>query len=89
MPKMTSRNEKDRGRSKLFVPDGSAETDRLIEETQQLLVNTKIFLERLQESEDATRKYVENLRETLENDLRRLKRKRSDEGPSGTDDVEH
>lgn len=74
MPNMTARNEKDRDRSKVFAPGGSPKADRLIEETEQLLTNTRRFLEHLQAGEDATRKYVEGLKETLENDLRRLER---------------
>ena len=78
MPSMTSSNEKDRDRSKVFEHGGSPKTDRLIEETERLLINTRIFLEHLEQSEEATRRYVEGLKTTLENDLRRLERDRRD-----------
>ncbi len=74
MPRMTTSNKNDPDRSGLFAPEGSPKKDRLIEETEQLLVNTRKFLEHLQAGEEDTRRYVEGLKETLENDLRRLER---------------
>ena len=76
MPRMSTSNENDRRRTKLFTPKSNPQTDRLIEETEQLLINTRRFLEHLQAGEEATRKYVEGLKTTLENDLRRLERDR-------------
>ena len=76
MPSMTSSNEKDRGRSRRFGPGGGPESDQLVEETERLLANTRAFLDSLEQGEEATRKYVEEVKESLENDLRRLKRDR-------------
>jgi 5-bromo-4-chloroindolyl phosphate hydrolysis protein len=60
----------------LFAPDGSPKIDRLIEDTERAIANTRSFLEKIHESEDETRKYLETLTNSLENDLRRLERDR-------------
>jgi hypothetical protein len=73
---MTSNNEKDRGSSQRFAPGGGPEGDQLVEETERLLANTRAFLDSLEQGEEATRKYVEEVKESFENDLRRLKRDR-------------
>lgn len=60
----------------LFAPDGSPRADRLIEETEHAIRNTRAFLEKIQKGEEATRRYVENITAHLESDLRRLERER-------------
>ena len=64
----------------VFAPDGSPQIDRMIEDTEQAIANTRSFLDKLHDSEAATRQYVENLTSTLENDLRRLERDRRERG---------
>ena len=78
MPNMSTQSRKHRELQGRFAPDGSPQNDRLIKETEELLINTSKFLEHLQASEEDTRKYVEELKENLENDLRRLRRDRRD-----------
>ena len=60
----------------VFSPDGSPKIDRLIEETERAITNTRSFLEKLHENEEKTREYVQTLTNSLENDLRRLARDR-------------
>ena len=60
----------------VFTPDGSPKFERLIEETERAIANTRSFLDKLHESEEKTRLYVETLTSSLENDLRRLERDR-------------
>ncbi len=51
------------------MPDLDAE--RLLEEAERALKHTSSFLEHLHESDAATRRYIEQVKEKLENDLRR------------------
>ena len=60
----------------VFTPDGSLGIDSLIEETERAIINTRSFLDKLHDSEEKTRHYVETLKSSLENDLRRLERDR-------------
>jgi hypothetical protein len=62
----------------VFIPDRDKWVDRLIEETEFQITNTRAFLERIHDSEEKTRKYIEELTNHLENDLRRLERERSE-----------
>lgn len=45
----------------------------MVEDTEHLLTNTKRFLDGLASDDEYSRRYVENLKETLENELRRQK----------------
>ena len=56
--------------------DQRLETERMIEETRRMLENTCAFLKCIREGEDAANQYVQQLKGTLENDLRRLERDR-------------
>ena len=76
---MSTENQTDNDRMGLFAPDGSPKIDRLIEDTERAIANTRSFLEKLHENEEKTRKYVETLTNSLENDLRRLVRDRREE----------
>ena len=73
---MSTENHQNKGRMRLIVPDRSESVDRLIEEAERQIANTKLFLERLNQGEEKTRRYVEELRATFENDLRRFRRSR-------------
>ena len=60
----------------MFEKGDRLEIERLIEETRQMLENTRAFLEHIRESEEASSRYVQELKAKLENDLRRLERSR-------------
>ena len=51
-----------------------------------MLKNTRAFLARIREGEEATGRYIEQLKETLENDLRRLERKLEPPGAEELDE---
>ena len=73
----TENNQTDNG-MRLFVSGRSQDRDRLIKATEQQLNNTKLFLERLHQGEEKSRRYVEKVKATFENDLRRFRRNRSE-----------
>ena len=73
---MSTENHQNQDRMRLFTPDRSEGLDRLIEETEQQIANTRLFLERLNHSEERTRRYVDELKASFENDLRRFQRDR-------------
>ena len=73
---MSTENHSDKERMGVFTPDGSPKIERLIEETERAITNTRSFLDKLHESEEKTREYVQTLTASLENDLRRLERDR-------------
>lgn len=73
---MSNENQNDQDKMGVFTPNGSPQIERLIEETERAITNTRSFLEKLHDSEDKTRQYVETLTASLENDLRRLERDR-------------
>ncbi len=73
---MSTENNSDKERMGVFTPDGSPKIERLIEETERAISNTRSFLDKLHESEEKTRQYVQTLTNSLENDLRRLERDR-------------
>ena len=50
--------------------------DNLIEETERAVVNTRDFLEKIHRSDADNKRYVEQVRDSLEGTLRNLKRKR-------------
>ena len=54
----------------------SQEIDDLIEETEWSIANTRRFLEQMHLSEIESQRYVEQIRDTFEGNLRSLKRKR-------------
>ena len=62
----------------LFVPDGSPETERQIEETKVLVRDTRALLDHIADGEDKTRHHIEELKRSLDEDLRRLKGERRD-----------
>jgi hypothetical protein len=76
---MSTQNHQNRDRMRLFVPDRSKDMDRLIEETERQIANTKTFLDHLHQGEEKTRQYVEEVKATFENDLRRFERNREKE----------
>ena len=73
---MLPENQQNKDRMRQFAPRRSGSIDNLIDETEQQIANTKLFLERLQQGEEETRRYIEELKSSLENDLRRLERTR-------------
>lgn len=60
----------------VFTPERSPQIEQLIEETELAITNTRSFLDKLYDGEEKTRHYIENLKSSLENDLRRLERDR-------------
>ena len=56
------------------------DTEGVIEERRRMLDHTRSFLECIGEGDDAGRRYIDELRATLENDLRRLERDRLERG---------
>ena len=58
-------------------PKKDAEADRLIDETRRMAANTRTFLDRLVVGEAESRRYIEELNASLENELRRLENSRN------------
>lgn len=61
--------------------------DRLIHETDEMIRNTRRFLDGLRESNEQAQAYVRQIKDSLERDVDRLRRKRdaadaADEPPS-------
>jgi len=79
---MSSQNKKDQQRMGVLVPDGSPDTERQIEETQALLRDTRALLDKITHGNDKTRRHIEELKESLEDDLRRLESERDGRGES-------
>ena len=75
---MSTENHQNKDRMRLFAPDRGQHVDRLIEETERQITNTKLFLDRLHQGEEKTRRYVEEVKTTFENDLRRFQRSRGE-----------
>ncbi len=75
---MTRENIKDRYRMRLLTPRRSPEIDNLVEETKERLENARAFLDRIEDGQERTRRYLEEFAATLENDLRRLEKNRDD-----------
>jgi hypothetical protein len=73
---MSTENHQNKHLMRLFAPERSEEMDHLIEETERQIANTRRFLEHLQQGEEKTRHYVEEVKATFENDLRRFERSR-------------
>jgi len=73
---MSTENHHNKDRMRRFAPDRSEDIDRLIEETERQIANTKTFLECLHHGEEKTRRYIEEVKTTFENDLRRFERNR-------------
>ena len=70
---MFSENKKDHEQMGVFIPNGSPETERQIEETKVLLRDTRALLDQIANGKDKTRRHIEELKESLEEDLRRLR----------------
>ena len=70
---MSSENKKDPVRIRVSAPGDSPETERQIEETKVLLRDTRALLDQIADGEHQTRLHIEELKESLEEDLRRLK----------------
>lgn len=75
---MATENQSDKDRMGIFAPQRSPQIEHLIEETELAINHTRSFLDKLHNSEEKTRRYVETLKASLENDLRRLERDRRD-----------
>ena len=73
---MSAENKTDRDHMGVFTPERSPQIEHLIEETELAITNTRSFLDKLYDGEEKTRHYIENLKSSLENDLRRLERDR-------------
>jgi hypothetical protein len=75
---MSEGNQNHRDKMGLFAPGRSPDLDERIQQTKELIRNTRAFLDGLQESEQQTRAYLKELSESLERDLERLCKKASD-----------
>ena len=73
---MSAENKTVGDRMGVFTPERSPQIEQLIEETELAITNTRSFLDKLYDGEEKTRHYIENLKSSLENDLRRLERDR-------------
>ena len=82
---MSTENDKDRERMRLYVPERHGWIDRLIEETEDRITNTKAFLDRIQAGEERTQQYIKEHLAKLEGDLRRLERQRREPDNDETD----
>lgn len=71
---MSTENEKEREKMRLFVQGRSDDIDRRLTETMERLENSRRFLENLIEGEKRTRKYVTDVVESLEIQIDRLNR---------------
>jgi len=67
-----------------FAPGRGADLDRRIRETEERVINTRAFLERVAASEEATRKRIAEVLQALERDLERLRR-RVEDSPESND----
>ena len=70
---MLSENKKDQEEMGVSIQSGNPETERQIEETKVLLRDTRALLDQIADGEDKTRRHIEELKDSLEEDLRRLK----------------
>ena len=62
----------------LFTPDGAVRVEKLINDTERRLENTRKFLDDLREAPPEARRYVDGLKTTLEHEVRRLEREREE-----------
>ena len=76
---MATENHQNKDRMRMFAPNRSEDIERLIEETERQISNTKKFLECLHHGEEKTRRYIEEVKTTFEKDLRRFERNREKE----------
>ena len=75
---MSHENEKDKNRIGLLTSGRSSDVDRSIQETTEMLENTRAFLEGLRGSDEKTKEYVKELSETLERDVQRLRARKEE-----------
>ena len=75
---MPQENEKDKNKMGVFAPRRSSDVDRRIEEAEAMLRNTEAFLSGLRESDEKTRKYIEEISESLERDVQRLRSRKEE-----------
>ena len=81
---MPIENKKDKERMGVVSTEGSPEVERQIAETEELLRNTRALLDHLADGEGETRRHINELKESLEKDLRRLETERRErEGRDG------
>lgn len=60
----------------LPLPSIDNDLDKLIEETEASVLNTRNFLDRIQLSEVENKRYIQQITDNLEGSLKNLKRKR-------------
>ena len=73
---MSEENNKDSDKMHRYTQGRDSLADHLLEATEAMLANTRAFLDRIEENEESTRRYVEGLKNSLESDQRRLERDR-------------
>ena len=73
---MTQVNDRYKHKMGLPVAENTEALDDLIEETEKAVVNTRNFLEKIQRNDTDNKRYVEQLKDSLEGTLRNLKRRR-------------
>ena len=69
---MSSENKKDPERIGVTAPGDGTETERRAAETEELLRNTRSLLDLIPDGDKNTRRHIEELKESLEADLRRI-----------------
>ena len=67
--------EYEKGGEGLKLSGDADDIDRLIEEVEDAIKNTRSFLERLRSSEDTARELVDSMRQRFEKELEMLQRK--------------
>ena len=72
---MSEENNKDRDLMDRFVQGPDSMLEHHIQSTEAMLANTRAFFDRILEAEEDTRRYVLELKQSLENDVRRLEQK--------------
>ena len=72
---MSEENNKDRDLMDRFVQVPDSMLEHHIRSTEAMLANTRAFFDRISEAEEDTRRYVLELKQSLENDVRRLEQK--------------
>ena len=69
---MSSENKEDPERIEVSAPGDSPETERRAAETAELLRNTRALLDLIPDGDKNTRRHIEELKESLEAELRRM-----------------
>jgi hypothetical protein len=76
---MSTQNDRDTDKMRLYVQGRSPSIDQRIEETETHLIHTREFLDRIAQSEHRTREHIARMLHHLERELQSLYAKRDSE----------